>query len=130
MSSLIDAAVDHARTVIMVLVLLLISGILTYLGIAKEADPDVDIPVLFTNVILDGISPEDAERMLVRPLEKALENVEGVRKVNSVAFEGGAAVTLEFDAGFDPDIAMRDVRLAVDKAKTDLPDDADEPTVE
>ena len=130
MNRLIEAAVEHARTVILILVLLLISGSLTYVGIAKEADPDVDIPVLFTNVILDGISPEDAERMLVRPLEKAVENVEGVRKINSVAFEGGAAVTLEFDAGFDADIAMRDVRLAVDNAKADLPEDADDPTVE
>lgn len=130
MYALIESAVDHARTVLMVLVLLLISGTLTYINIAKEADPDVDIPVLFTNVILDGISPEDSDRMLVRPIEKALEGIEGVKKVNSVAFEGGATVILEFDAGFDPDTAIRDVRTAVDKVKADIPDAAEDPQVD
>lgn len=130
MNNLIDMAVDHARTVIMILVLLLVSGVVTYIDIPKEADPDVDIPVLVTRVILDGISPEDADRMLVAPLERELEVIEGVRNVHSVAFEGGARVTLEFDAGFNAEVAGADVREAVDRAATGLPDEADDPVVE
>lgn len=129
MNALIDYAVDHARTVLMVLVLLLVSGTMTYITIPKEADPDVDIPVLYTNVILEGISPEDSDRMLVRPLEKEMESIEGVKKVQSVAFEGGASVTLEFGAGFDADAAMSDVREAVDRASGELPDKAEDPEI-
>lgn len=129
MNSLIDAAVDHARTVLLLLVFLLVAGIVTYLQIPKEADPDVDIPVLHVNVTLDGISPEDSDRMLVRPLEKALEGIDGVRKVQSVAYEGGAEVTLEFGAGFDSDTATNDVRETVAGVRNELPDDAEEPEV-
>ncbi len=129
MNALISSAVDHARTVLMVLTLLLITGTMTYINIPKEADPDVDIPLIYTNVDLEGISPQDSDRMLVRPLEKELESIEGVKKVTTVAYEGGANVTLEFDAGFDADGALDDVREAVDKAKGDLPDAAEDPTV-
>lgn len=129
MNSLISTAVDHARTVLMVLMLLLVTGSMTYISIPKEADPDVDIPIIYTSVSLEGISPQDSDRMLVRPLEKELETIEGVKKVTSVAYEGGANVTLEFDAGFDADGALEDVREAVDRAKGELPDAADDPTV-
>lgn len=129
MNALISTAVDHARTVLMVLVLLLVTGSITYINIPKEADPDVDIPVIYTSASLEGISPQDSDRMLVRPLEKELETIEGVKKVTSVAYEGGANVTLEFDAGFDADGALADVREAVDRVKSDLPAAADDPSV-
>jgi len=129
MNSLISTAVDHARTVLMILALLLVTGSMTYINIPKEADPDVDIPIIYTSASLEGISPQDADRMLVRPLEKELETIEGVKKVTSVAYEGGANVTLEFDAGFDADGALDDVREAVDRAKGELPNEADDPSV-
>lgn len=130
MNALINAAVDHSRTVLMVLVLFLVTGTVTYVSIPKEANPDVDIPIIYAHTSLEGISPEDAERMLVRPLEKELESIEGVKKMNSSAYEGGASVTLEFDAGFDADAALTDVREQVDKAKGNLPAEADDPIVE
>ncbi|MEM9601300.1 MAG: efflux RND transporter permease subunit [Pseudomonadota bacterium] len=130
MNALINAAVDHSRTVLMVLTLLLITGTVSYLSIPKEANPDIDIPIIYTHTGLEGISPEDAERMLVKPIEKELESIEGVKKLNSSAYEGGASVTLEFDAGFDADAALTEVREQVDKAKSNLPDEADDPIVE
>lgn len=129
MKTLISTAVEHARTVMMILVLLLVTGTATYISIPKEADPDVDIPIIYTSVHYEGISPQDSDRMLVRPIEKELENIEGVKKITSVAYEGGGNVTLEFDAGFDADSALEDVREGVDRVKGDLPEQADEPTV-
>ncbi len=129
MNALIDAAVDHSRTVLLILALLLIAGISTYINIPKEADPDVDIPVLYVDVALDGISPEDADKLLVVPLERELESIAGVDRIESVAFEGGASVTLEFGAGFDSDIALRDVRDATERAASALPKKADKPEV-
>ena len=129
MNAIIDAAIGHARTVIAALVLILIAGTFAYIGIAKEADPDINIPVLYVNVSHEGISPEDSERLLVKPLEEELRGIEGVKEMRSAAFEGGANVVMEFEAGFDADIAMADVRDKVDLAKPELPEEADEPTV-
>lgn len=121
MKALIDLSVDHARTVMMLLVLLVLSGLFAYTEIPREADPEVDIPVLDVTVPLDGISPSDADRMLVAPLQKELGVVEGLQSMHSVAYEGGATVSLEFDAGFDVEQARRDVREAVTRSQSNLP---------
>jgi multidrug efflux pump len=130
MSTLIHAAISHARTVLMTLFLIFIMGIVSYVEIAKESMPDVNIPYINVAVTHRGISPEDAVRLLVKPLEQELRSIEGTKEMTATAFEGGANVTLEFEAGFDSDIALDDVRNSVDDAKPDLPEDSDEPVVE
>jgi len=129
MVGIIDAALGRSRTVLMALALVLIAGTVAYIEIPKESEPDVAIPIIYVSMTHEGISPEDAERLLVRPMEEELRSIEGIKEMRATAFEGGANVVLEFDAGFDSDKAMEDVRAKVDIAKTDLPDDTDEPTV-
>jgi multidrug efflux pump len=128
-SAVIEAAMGRARTVLAALVLILIAGAYAYVTVPKEAEPDIQIPVLYVNVGHEGISPADAERLLVKPLEQELRNLEGVEEMRSTSFLGGANIVLEFEAGFDVDLALADVREKVDLAKPELPEDADEPTV-
>ncbi|TRX52827.1 efflux RND transporter permease subunit [Thalassomonas sp. M1454] len=129
MLSLIDSCLVRTRSVMMVFILLLISGMMTYLSISKEAEPDITIPNIYVSMIHDGISPEDAERMLVRPMENELKAIEGVKEMRAVASEGHASVTLEFIAGFDPKTALADVRDKVTLAKAKLPNETEEPEV-
>ncbi len=129
MNAVISAAFSRTGAVLLGLILLCAFGIKSYIDIPKEAKPDIDIPVAYVSVNYDGISPEDAERLLVKPLEKHLRTVEGLDAMSSVASEGYGAVTLEFTAGEDIDLALADVRQAVDDAKPDLPGEADEPKV-
>ena len=129
MSAIINAALARSRTILAILVLLLLAGTVAYQSIPKESSPDINIPFIYVSMTLEGISPEDGERLLVRPMEDELRSIEGVKEMTANAFEGGANVILEFDAGFDVDQAMTDVREAVDIAKTDLPEETDEPTV-
>ncbi len=129
MSGVIHAAIDRSRAVITLLVFLFIGGLVAYNAIPKEANPDVAIPLMYVAMTLDGISPEDAERLLVRPMEHELRSLEGIKKMTSVSSEGHASVMLEFDAGFDADKALTDVREKVDLARSKLPGEADEPTV-
>ncbi len=128
-SALIDAAVDRWRTVLMMLGFILVMGSASYVLIPKEAAPDINIPLIYVSVTLEGISAEDAERLLVRPLEKELSSVDNVKEMRAESILGFASVTLEFEAGFDADTALNDVRAAVDLAKPELPEDADEPKV-
>ena len=92
--------------------------------IPKESTPDVNIPIIYISLHQNGISAEDSERLLVKPIEDEVKTVEGVKEVRSTAYSGGGNVLLEFDAGFDSDQAMLDVRDKVDRAKGDLPDEA------
>ena len=129
MIRVIDAAVQRARPVLLVLALVLVAGSVAYVTIPKESDPDIAIPILYVLIPHDGISPEDAERLLVRPMEQELRNVEGLKELRATAKEGHATLVLEFEAGFDADQALRDVREQVDDAKSELPGDTEEPSV-
>ncbi|NQV55289.1 MAG: efflux RND transporter permease subunit [Rhodospirillales bacterium] len=127
--SIIDAAIGRSRTVISALVLILISGTISYIEIPKESDPDINIPIIIVRAKLDGISPLDAERLLSRPLEKEMRTIEGVKEMKSNGYEGGANVILEFEAGFNADKALDDVREKLDRAKPELPAETEDPTV-
>jgi len=127
--NIIDFALSHARVFVGILFLLIVAGAITYINIPKEAAPDVNIPIIYISLNQNGISPEDSERLLVKPIEDEVKTVEGIKEIRSTAYSGGGNVLLEFDAGFNADKAMDDVREKVDRAKGDLPSDADEPTV-
>ena len=126
---LIESAMSRSRTVILSLLVVLIGGLVAYNTIPKEAEPDIEIPVIYVSIEHDGISPEDSERLLVRPMEQELRSIEGIKEMTANAYEGGANVQLEFDAGVDTDKALQDVREKVDMAKAKLPGETDEPTV-
>ncbi|NGZ65605.1 efflux RND transporter permease subunit [Vibrio aestuarianus subsp. cardii] len=129
MFSIIDAALSRSRTMLSLLLLILIAGIATYFTIPKESSPDITIPIIYVSVSHQGISPSDAERLIVRPLEQEMRSIEGVKEMTSNASEGHASVVLEFNVGVNLDKAMADVRDAVNLAEPKLPADSDEPTV-
>jgi len=128
-NTIISWAIDRSRMVIAAFVLLILGGIAAYMAVPKEAAPDINIPIIYVSVSYEGISPEDAERLLVRPIEQEVRTIEGVKEMRSTAYQGGANVVLEFEAGFDADEAMDDVRQKVDLARPELPDGVDEPSV-
>jgi multidrug efflux pump len=129
MSKLIDYAIDHARLTIALLLFLLVAGFVAYRTIPKEAEPDIKVPIIYVQLSQRGISPEDSERLLLKPVETQLKSVGNVKEMRSTAYEGGGFVLLEFVAGFDSNSALADVRAKVDQAKRDLPKDVDEPQV-
>jgi multidrug efflux pump len=130
MSTPVDYAISHARLTIATLLFFLIAGFVAYTTIPKEAEPDVKIPIIYTQLSQRGISPEDAERLLIKPVETKLKSVSNVKEMRATAYEGGGYVLLEFEAGFDSKAALADVRAKVDEAKRDLPRDVDEPVVQ
>src|SRR5436190_7738393 len=130
MSTFIDYAISHARMTIVTLLFLLGAGFVAYVTIPKEAEPDVRIPIVYVQLTQRGISPEDSERLLLRPVETQLKSVGNVKEMRATAYEGGGYVLLEFEAGFDSKSALADVRAKVDEAKRDLPKDADEPATQ
>ena len=76
-----------------------------------------------------GISPEDSERLLVKPLETSLRSVEGIKEFTARAYQGFAIVILEFDVNFNKQKALEDVRAQVDATRSLLPQEADPPVV-
>lgn len=129
MTGLIDGAIGRARMVLAVLFVALIAGGITYQNLPKEADPDVPIPFVGVTIPLEGVSPEDAERLLIRPVETELQGIEGIKRLNGFALEGAGQIIIEFDVSFDQDQAVLDVKDKVDLAKREFPEEAREPII-
>jgi multidrug efflux pump len=129
MSSLIDAAISRSRTTLLVMFMVVIAGLIARGAIPIASEPRIEVPFFFVGVVHEGISPEDAERLLVMPMEIELRKVEGVKELTAYASEGSATILVEFDVSHDLDQALLDVREAVDRARPELPSTAEEPYV-
>ena len=129
MNNFIKAAIFKSRTSLSVLFLLFIAGFFALNYLPKATEPDVSFPGAMIGVSYEGVSPEDSERLLAKPLEDALRTIEGVEKVRSTSTTGFAAVIVEFDQDIDLDKALYDTRVKVDEAKGELPLDAREPFI-
>ena len=127
--SLLNNAVTHYRSTLCLLALILISGLFARCSMVTEANPNVSVPMVVVSVFHDGISPQDGARLLVKPLEKELRALDDIDQVTATARESIARVNVEFTAETDMDAAMEDVRAAVNRAKAELPQEAEEPVI-
>jgi len=125
----LEAILRHPRSVLTVMVVALVAGVIAYQTVPKEANPDIDVPIFYVSVSQQGVAPEDAERLLVRPLEKSLRGLDGLKEITAIASEGHAGVIVEFNVDFNKDEALSDIRDKVDQAQAEMPDDADEPVI-
>ncbi|MFM8820214.1 MAG: efflux RND transporter permease subunit [Phenylobacterium sp.] len=128
--ALIEGAIKRRKVVLGVTLIASIFGLIAYNTMPREANPNIDLPFVAVIVPYPGVSPEDAERLLVKPLETNLQSIEGVKQMNAVARQGSAFVTLEFEPDFDKDRALEDVRAKVDLARGRFPPDAEEAIVQ
>ncbi len=130
MIRIIDWAVSNTRVVLGLLAVVIIAGIWAFIAIPKEAQPDIPIPVIMVEVPYPGISPEDSERLLVKPMETYLRSIQGLKEITARAYQGFAVIILEFDVSFDKQKALEDVRAQVETARGELPADSKQPIVQ
>ncbi len=129
MNSIIDAAMSRSRTVMTFLVIGVIAGLSAYINIPKEAQPDIQVPFIMISLPYPGISPEDAERLLVKPMEVRLRTLEGLKEMSSYGAPNHGGIFMEFDVDMDVDQLLLDVREEVDIARAEIPQEAEEPIV-
>jgi len=130
MISAINAAISRSRTVTVAFLVIIGAGIFSYRALPKQAEPDVQFPLIFIQIFLEGSSPEDAERLLIRPMEQELRSLDGLIKMEATASESNASINLEFQPDVNITVALQDVRERVDLARAKLPVDAEEPRVQ
>lgn len=129
MNGLIDAAVNRSRTSLLLMAMVFIAGFASLRAIPIESEPNITVPFFQVMVFNEGISPEDAERLLVMPMEVELRSLEGIEEMTSYATENYGIIVIEFDADQDVDEALVDIRQAIDRARAELPSTAEEPTI-
>ncbi len=113
----------------LILVGLIGYGFFALSAMRKESSPEVQIPVAIVVTALPGASPADVENLVTDEIEKAVANVEDIKKLTSSSREGVSAVSVEFEASADLTSSIQKVRDEVSKAQSKLPSDATTPTV-
>jgi len=116
-------AINNKNTVYLFTIATIIFGFLAYANLPKELFPDIKIPTVMVQTIYPGNPPIDMENLVTRPLEKQIESVKGIKKMTSISSQDASNVFIEFHTEIDIRKALDDVKDAVDKAKSDLPDD-------
>lgn len=105
-------------------------GLVAYVGLPREAAPDLKIPVVLVTVPYPGVSPTDIETLVTHEVEAELKNLKDVKVMRSTSAEGASIISIEFNPDVDIDEAVRKVRERVDTARPDLPEDALDPVVQ
>ena len=125
MIRIVAIAAARARMVVAFVILSVLAGAVAYVSLPKEGEPDIEVPYLFISVPFPGISASDAERILVKPMETALADVEGVQEMRATAAENYAGMLLKFGFDWDKTRVLADVRDAMNRAEASFPDGAD-----
>ena len=129
MMNFLERVLRMPRVVLTVMALLLLAGFSAYVSLPKESFPAIDIPYFYVSTSQTGVSPRDAERLLAKPIEDRVKDIDGLKNYTSTSSTGHASVFLEFDVNADADKALADIRAKLDGVAGDLPDDATVPSV-
>jgi HAE1 family hydrophobic/amphiphilic exporter-1 len=113
----------------MLMVALLVFGVFSYLRLAIEQFPDIDLPVVAVVVSYPGASPEAVENDIVRPIEDAVNTISGIDTIQSTAQQGRAMVVIQFDMEVQSSSAAQDVRDKIAQIEATLPDSAESPQI-
>lgn len=129
MNKFIEFCFAHLRSVLFIWIVSILAGVYAYFSIAKESAPDVPIPTIIVSVMHPGISSQDSERLLLKPLQKELKSLAGLKEMKGEAKDNSAAVRLEFETNYPIDKGLIEVREKVSSAKAEFPEDTLEPRV-
>ncbi len=116
-------ALKNKNTVFILTIAIIIFGIFSYNSLPKELFPEVVIPTVMVQTTYPGNPPIDIENLVTRPLEKEIESVRGLKKLTSNSLQDASMIYVEFTTSTNIDDALQDVKDAVDKAKSQLPND-------
>ena len=118
-------SITNKTSIYLLMLFISLGGIYQFLTLPKEQFPEVVIPTMYVQTIYVGNSPKDIENLVTRPIEKQIKSISGVKinKFTSNSQQDFSAITIEFSTEVKPDIALQKVRDAVDKAKSELPND-------
>lgn len=118
-------SLKNRNTIFLLTIMLVLFGIIAYNRMPLELFPEINIPKIFVKTIYPGNAPVDIENLITRPLEKEINSISGVKEMRSLSLQDNSDITVEFNTDVDINSALQDVKDAVDRAKSELPDDLD-----
>ena len=125
-----DVSIKRPVFATMMMLALVVLGIVSYQRLAIDEYPDVTYPTINVSVNYAGASPEVIMRQVAKPLEEALNTVQGIKEINSSSNQGRGNVRVTFNLGVDIGVAQQDVQAKVSRIRRSLPPNIDEPVIQ
>ena len=125
-----DVSIKRPVFATMMMVALVVLGIVSYRRLAIDEYPDVTYPTITVQTSYPGASPEVMMRQVSKPLEEALNTVQGIKEINSSSYESGSQVRLSFNLGVDIGVAQQDVQAKVARIRRSLPPNIEDPIIQ
>ncbi len=127
--SITGYAIKKSTTVFVLIVFIFLMGMTSYLSLPRELAPEIEIPYMIVTTIYAGVPPADIENLITRPIEQELKTLKDVKEITSSSSESFSVIAIEFEPDVDLDFALQKVKDKVDSAKSELPDDVEDPVV-
>jgi HAE1 family hydrophobic/amphiphilic exporter-1 len=124
-----DVSIKRPVFATMLMVLLVVLGLVSYRRLAIDEYPDVTYPVISVSTTYAGASPEVMMRQVSKPMEEALNTVQGIKEINSTSSEGSSNVRVTFNLGVDINVAQQDVQAKVARIRRQLPPNIEDPII-
>ena len=122
-------SVDKPVTITMMVLIIVVFGFISFSRLGLDMLPDIEFPVVSVITSYPGVTSEDIEDVLTKPIEDALATVKDVKIIKSVSQEGVSMVMIEFNSGTNVDFAAQDIRDKIGLIEDYLPQDANKPLV-
>lgn len=129
MQKLAEICIRRPVFAVMIVLALVVAGAASYFRLGVDRFPSVDLPTVRVTVTLPGAASEEVEAQIAERLEEAINTVEGIEEMRSIAGPGMAVIIVTFDLERNIDAAAQDVRDRVATVLRDLPAGTDPPTV-
>lgn len=122
-------AVKRPTTIILCLITIFFFGIQSLLGTKVELTPEMELPMLVISTVYAGASPDDINELITMKQEDAITSLDGVDTIQSYSQENVSVIMVQYEYGTNIDTAYINLKKAMDGIRSDLPDDANEPTI-
>ncbi len=124
-----DVSIKRPVFATMMMFALVVLGIISYQRLAIDEYPDITYPVVVVQTTYRGASPQVMEREVSRPIEEALNTVQGVYEITSTSGEGSSMVRVQLNLNVDVMEAQQEVMSKVAAVRRELPQDIEDPII-
>lgn len=112
-------SVSNLKTVFLIAAIIILGGYISYTGMPKENFPELQIPEIYVGIAKPGSSPKVIEKEITKPIEKEINTIKNIDEISSTSIHGYATIRIKFDFSVNVDEALRKVKDAIDKARSE-----------
>ncbi|GAB3992396.1 efflux RND transporter permease subunit [Spirosoma daeguense] len=125
----VESLIKRPSVIIVLFAILTIGGLFSYKMLSYELMPEFSVPVVTITTVYPGAAPSEVETEVSKRIEDAISGLDNLDDVKAMSMENASVIIVQFKPGTDVDLALENAQREIDKMVSDLPDDAEQPSL-